>query len=98
MASGSGVEDDDRVLHRLDVLHDLGKNPSPRLHRDRKRQVLHHRPIAPPLLSDCSIISWMLEFGSISMAERLSNPLTLVASLPNFCRRHPRGYAQGPLR
>lgn len=31
-----------------------------------------------------SIISCKLELGSISIAYRLSKPLTLVASLPNF--------------
>ena len=31
-----------------------------------------------------SIISCKLPFGSISIANRLSNPLTLVASLLNF--------------
>jgi hypothetical protein len=34
--------------------------------------------------SQDSIISCKLPFGSISIAYRLSNPLTLVASLPNF--------------
>lgn len=32
-----------------------------------------------------SIISCRLPLGSISIAYRLSNPLTFVASLPNFC-------------
>ena len=32
----------------------------------------------------CSTISWIALVGSISIAERLSNPWTLVASLENF--------------
>jgi hypothetical protein len=32
-----------------------------------------------------SIISCRLPLGSISIANRLSKPLTFVASLPNFC-------------
>jgi hypothetical protein len=33
----------------------------------------------------CSTISWIALVGSISIADKLSNPLTFVASLENFC-------------
>lgn len=32
----------------------------------------------------CSTISWIALVGSISIANRLSNPLTFVASFENF--------------
>jgi hypothetical protein len=88
------------ILHpSINSLHDFCK-PHRFVHTGNgKRKILHHRShpsaligwnfsyMAHPVECDIqlSIISCKLPLGSISIANRLSNPFTLVASLPNFC-------------
>lgn len=124
--SRSRVENDHRVVHRLDEpakhivslgtfgspkkirvsipLHDFGKAHRLVHTRNAESQILHdrvHKTVfvcqnvqgwyncffkCPPTGSSlCSIISWIEPVGSISIAERLSNPLTLVGTFVNFC-------------
>lgn len=72
-------------------------NGSPFRLTDARLVCIAHHSLAPPSLlpsspsltlpsldSQASIISCKLPFGSISIANRFSNPFTFVASFPNF--------------